>query len=132
MEALCIGICERLFTIEEKFWAELHYLEKQQKSEDLKEWLVKLTVHLEKENERVIRRNRKKPRKFCTDEISTQLVDKRFLEHSNLFTFFTDLKNFCDNFSLDILNLANLLTLAPSSVDISKTSIISTNSEIFS
>ena len=37
LEALCIGICERLFTIEEKFWAELRYLEKEQESEDLKE-----------------------------------------------------------------------------------------------
>ena len=33
-------------------------------------------------------------------------------------TFFTDLKNFCDDF---LLNLVNLLTLAPSSVDVSKT-----------
>ena len=58
------------------------------------------------------------------------MVDKKFLEHSNLFTFFTDLKNFCYDFPPDILNLANLLTLAPSSVDISKTSNISTNSEM--
>ena len=50
----------------------------------------------------------------------------------NLFTLLTDLKNFCDDFSPDILNLANLLTLAPSSVYISNTSNISTNSEILS
>ena len=50
----------------------------------------------------------------------------------NLFTLLTDLKNFCDDFSPDILNLASLLTLAPSSVDISNTSNISTNSEILS
>ena len=59
LEALCIRICERLFTIEEKFWAESSYLEKQQESEDLKDWLVKLVVHLERENKR-IRRKRKK------------------------------------------------------------------------
>ena len=41
-----------------------------------------------------------------------------------------DLKNFCDNFSPDILNLINLLTLAPSSVNVSKTSIILTNSDV--
>ena len=132
LEALCIGICERLFTIEEKFWAELHYLEKEQESEDLKEWLVKLIVHLEREVERTIRRKRKKLKKLCTDEMSKQLVDERFLEHSNLFTFFAELKNFCDDFSPDILNLVNLLTLAPSSVDISKASNISANSEILS
>ena len=94
LEALCIGICERLFTTEEKFWAELRYLEKEQESEDLKEWLVKLIVHLEREVERIIRKNRKKIKKLCTDETSKQLVDERFLEHSNLFTFFTELKNF--------------------------------------
>ena len=37
LEALCIVIWERLFTIKEKFWAELRYLEKEQESEDLKE-----------------------------------------------------------------------------------------------
>ena len=31
LEALCIGICKRLFTIEETFWAELRYLEEEQK-----------------------------------------------------------------------------------------------------
>ena len=54
------------------------------------------------------------------------------MEYSNLFTFFTDLKNFCDEFSPDILNLVNLLTVAPSSIDASKTSNISTNSDMLS
>ena len=129
LEALCIGVCERLFAIEEKFWAELRCLEKQQESEDLKDCLVKLVVHLEREIERIIRRKGKKLKKLCANETSKQLVDETFLEHSNLFTFFTDLENFCDNVSPDILNLVNLLTLAPSSVDVSKTSNISTNSD---
>ena len=98
LEALCFGIYERLFTIEENFWGEIRYLEKQQESEDLKEWLVKFVVHLEKEIESIIRRNRKKLKKPCTGETSKQLFDERLLEHSNLFTFFTDLKNFCDDF----------------------------------
>ena len=42
LEALYIGICERLPTTEENFCAELQYLEKEQKSEYLNEWLVKL------------------------------------------------------------------------------------------
>ena len=131
LEALCIGICERLLTIEETFWAKLRYLEKHQESEDLKEWLVKLVVHLEREIDG-IRGKRKKLKKLCTDETSKQLVDERFLEHSNLFTFFTDLKNFCDDFSPDILNLVNVLTLAFSSVDVNRVSNISTNSDILS
>ena len=63
LEALCIGICERLFTIEERFWAELCYLEKQQES-DLKDWLAKLVVHLEREIEQIFRRKRKKLKKL--------------------------------------------------------------------
>ena len=48
LETLCIEICERLFTVKEKFWAELHYLEKEQESED---WLITLILHLEGEIE---------------------------------------------------------------------------------
>ena len=82
-------------------------------------------MHLEKEIERIIKR--KKLKELCTDETSKQLFDKRLLEHSSLFTSFTNLKNFCDDFSPDILNLANLLTLALFSVDIDKTSKILKN-----
>ena len=60
------------------------------------------------------------------------MVDERFLEHSNLFTCFANLNNFCDKFSPHVLSLVNLLTLAPSSIDVSKTSNISTNSDILS
>ena len=107
-------------------------MEKQQESEDLSQWLVKLIVHMEKAIERIIRRKRKRLKKLCSEGTSKQLVDERFLEQSNLFTFFTDLKNYCNDFSPDVLNLANLLTLAPSYVDISKTSNISTNFETLS
>ena len=77
-------------------------------------------------------RKRKKLKKLCTDDTSKQLVDERFSGHTNLFTFFTDLQYFCGDFSPDILNLINLLTLAPSSVHVSKTSNISTNFDILS
>ena len=56
-------------------------------SEDLKDWLVKLVVHLEREIERIMWRKRNKLKKLCTSETFKQLVDERFLEHSNLFTF---------------------------------------------
>ena len=55
-------------------------MEKQQESEDLKEWLVKLIGHLEKEIERIIKRKRKKLKNLCTGETFKQLVDERFLE----------------------------------------------------
>ena len=89
-------------------------------------------MHLEREIERITRRKRKKLKKRCIEKTFKQLVDEGFLEHSNLFNFFTDLKNFCYNFSPGILNLVNLLKLAPSLFDISKTSNVSTNSEILS
>ena len=43
-----------------KVLSDLRYLEKDQESEDLKECLVKLIVHLEREVERIIKRKRKK------------------------------------------------------------------------
>ena len=110
----------------------MRYLEKQQESKDFKEWSVKLNMHLEREIQRIMRRIRKKLKKLCTDETSKQPIDEWFLEPSNLFTFFTDLKSFWDDFPPNILSLANLLTLAPSSVDISKTFNVLTNSQILS
>ena len=66
----------------------------EQELEDLKEWLVKLMIHLLRKIEKITRRRREK-KTLCTDETSKQLVDERFLGHPNLFTFFADLKNFC-------------------------------------
>ena len=39
-------------------------------SEDLKDWLVKLVVHLQREIERIIRRTRNKLKKLCTNKKS--------------------------------------------------------------
>ena len=75
------------------------------------------------------------PGGFFPDIVLTYIYFRAYihiLEHSNLFTFFTDLKNSCDEFSPDILNLVNLLMLETSSVDVSKISNILTNSDILS
>ena len=61
--------------------------------------MVKLIVHLEGENDRIISRKRKKLKSLCSDETSKQFDEERFLQHPNLFTFFTDLNNFCNDFS---------------------------------
>ena len=37
LEALCVGICERMFNIEKKFWDELYQLEKNSDSINFKE-----------------------------------------------------------------------------------------------
>ena len=76
----------------------------QQESEDLKDWLVKLVVHFERDIEQIIKRKIKKLKKLCTKQTSNELVDERFLEHFYLSTFFTDPKTFCDDFSPDIVS----------------------------
>ena len=65
----------------------------QQGSEDLKDWLVKLVVHLERGIEQIIKRKIKKLKNLCINQTSNELVE-RFLEHFYLFTFFTDPKEF--------------------------------------
>ena len=47
LEALCIGICERMFSIEKTFWDELSQLEKNNDNENFKECLVKVMIRLE-------------------------------------------------------------------------------------
>lgn len=41
------------------------------------------------------------------------MVDERFSAQSNLFNFFADVKNFCEDNFPDILNFVNLLNLEP-------------------
>ena len=55
LEALCVGICERMFIIEKKFWNELYQLEKNTGNENFKEWLVKLLIHLERKMTKIIK-----------------------------------------------------------------------------
>ena len=42
LDALCMGICERMFTLEKKFWDELQELHKNNTLEDMRNWLIKL------------------------------------------------------------------------------------------
>ena len=98
----------------------------------LKEWLVEVILHLERKIERIIRREKKNFKNSVPTKYLNGWLMKGFWKHSNLFTFFTDLKNFCDNSFSDLLNLVNLLTLRPSSVDINEMFNISTNSKILS
>ena len=44
LEALCVVICERMFTLEKTFWDELQELHKNNREEDMSNWLIKLHV----------------------------------------------------------------------------------------
>lgn len=68
LEALCIGILERLFSNEEKPWAKLRYLESE----------IRRFGNLEDEIEIMIGRKRKKLKKLFTNKKPKQLVDERF------------------------------------------------------
>ena len=129
LEALCVGICERMFSIEKKFWDELYQLEKNTDNENLKDWLVKLLIHLERKMKKIIKIKRKKLQKLSGEHNIKELVSDRFTEHLGLFTFFDDFSKYCEAFSPDINNIANLVTLG-NSFDNSKNDLnVSANSD---
>ena len=114
LDALCVGICERMFNIEKKFWNELYRLEKKNDNVNFKESLVKLLVNLEKRMKKITKKKRKKLRKLSGEGEIKELVSKRFTEHLSLFNFFDDFSQYCEAFSPDISNIANLVTLGNS------------------
>ena len=73
-------------------------------------WYV--LVRLENKIKKVAKSKQKKLEKFTNDEYLRKLVSERFDEHLDLFfTFPSDLSNYCENFCLDVVNIANLVTL---------------------
>ena len=112
LEALCVGICERMFTLESKFWKELQDLEEKHGREEFKEWLVKLMVHLEKKVKKVSKTKQRKLGELANDVTLKEHVSERFKEHLSLFTFYNEFVKFCEEFCPDV-NLANLVTLGP-------------------
>ena len=111
LEILCIGICERLNNIERRFWAEVQQLQESKTDDHFKDWLVKLLVHLEKKIKKNTKTKRKKLEKLANNEYLRKLVSERFDEHLDLFTFPSDLLNYCENVCPDVVNIANLVTL---------------------
>ena len=117
LEALCVGICERMFTLEKKFWDELQELHKNNTEEDMSNWLIKLQVHLEKRLKKISKKKIKKLHKLSGNSVTKDNVCMRFQGHLDIFTFFNDFSVHCDNFSPDIVNATNLATLGPYSCD---------------
>ena len=104
-------VCERLNNIEGRFWAELQQLQENNTDDHFKDWFVKLLIHLEKKIKKITKAKRKKLEKSASHEYLRKLVSERFDEHLDLFTFPSDLSNYCENFCPDVVNIANLVTL---------------------
>ena len=113
LEALCVGICERMITLEKTFWDELQELHKNNTEEDMRNWLINLHVHLEKLLKKISKKKMKKLHKLSGNPVIKDNVSTRFQEHLDLFTFFNDFSIHCDSFSPDMVNAANLATLEP-------------------
>ena len=60
LDTLCIGISEKLFNFIDVFWKEIDVLEKEEKIELYKDWLVKILIHLEKKQKNIIKVKKKK------------------------------------------------------------------------
>ena len=88
-EALCVGICERMFSTEKQFWDEVYQFEKNNDDDNFKEWLVKLLIHLERKMKKITKVKRKKLQKLSGEGDIKELVSDRFTEHLGLFTFLT-------------------------------------------
>ena len=59
----------------------------------------------------ITKTKRKKLEKLASHEYLRRLVSERFDEHLDLFTFPSDLSNYCENFCPDVVSIANLVTL---------------------
>ena len=76
-----------------------------------KDWLVKLLARLEKKIKEITKTKRKKLEKLTNNEYLRKLVSEHFDKRLDLFTFSSDLLNYCENFCPDVVNIANLVTL---------------------
>ena len=85
----------------------------------MRNWFIKLQVHLEKRLKKIRKKKIKKLHKLSGKSVIKDNVSSRFQEHLDTFTFFNDFSVHCDNFSPDIVNAANLAMLEPYSHDVS-------------
>ena len=107
-----------MFTLEKKFWDRLQKLHTNNTEEDMKNWLIKLHVHLEKRLKKISKNKMKKLHKLSGNSVIRK-CEYAFSRASRYIYFFNDFSVYCDNFSPVIVNAANLATLQPHSHDIS-------------
>ena len=106
LETLCVGICEKLIKNEGRFWVELQQLQESNTDDHFKDWLVTLLIIQRK-------RSKKLQKKFgkVSKSYLRKLVSERCNEDLDLFTFPSDLLNYCENFCPNVVNIANLVIL---------------------
>ena len=73
LEVLCLGMFERMYSIEKKFWDELYQLEKKNDNENFKESLVKLLINLERKLKKIIKVKKRSCRKYQENMILMNL-----------------------------------------------------------
>ena len=80
LEALYVGICERIFSIEKKLLDETYELEKNNENENFKEWLMKLLIHSGRKMKKITKVKRMF-QKLSRERDIKELVSDRFTEY---------------------------------------------------
>ena len=82
----------------------------------MEEWLLKLYLHIDRLEKKVLKRKKKKIRKLLNDSFDQKEALTRMDEHKICFNFKSDLISFCETMFEDFENLFNLLSIggAPS------------------
>ena len=80
LEALYVGICERIFSIEKRLLDETYELEKNNENENFKEWLMKLLIHSGRKMKKITKVKRKF-QKLSRERDIKELVSDRFREY---------------------------------------------------
>ena len=112
LETLLVGIMEKLTDFEIHFWTELQETIKDVDKETLEEWLLKLCVHIDRLEKKVLKRKKKKIRKLLNDSFDQKEALTRMDEHKICFNFKSDLISFCETMFEDFENLFNLLSIS--------------------
>jgi len=102
---------EKLINFETEFWSEIVEIVKVVERDDLEKWLVKLWVHIENEEKKILKRKRKKIRKLISNHVDLKSALDRMEEHEKCFTFKNELLSYCSTIFEDFENLTSLAKL---------------------
>ena len=119
-ETLLVGLAEKLFCFEEEFWKRTNDHEKTVSDDEYSEWLVKLIVHINKQERILIAKKRKKLRKLITNQDKLEDALSRFEEHINCFEFRKELEHYAELLYPDIPNIVLLILMGGDSQNTSQ------------
>ena len=113
LETLLCGIFEKLTWFENMFFDGLLKVLESTETDEFKEWLVKLLVHLEKLEKRICKRKKQKLKKLVNQEHQNSAIE-RFIDHEKQFEFKNELYKYATRIDEDIPNLVTLTLLGSS------------------